>query len=99
MQKQMYAERAKKYNEDKERIEADRLAMLPKHKKAKGSASAFILFSKDQRKITMDENPGVRFGEISRTISEKWKQLSDLEKKIYADRAKKYNADKDKVEV
>ena len=44
--------------------------------------TAYILFSMDQRRITMDENPGVRFGEISRTIAEKWKQLSDLEKQV-----------------
>jgi hypothetical protein len=36
----------------------------------------------DQRRITMDENPGVKFGEISRTIAEKWKQLTEPEKKV-----------------
>jgi protein polybromo-1 len=46
----------------------------------------------------MEENPGVRFGEISRTIAEKWKQLNDQEKKTYQERSKKYNEDKEAEE-
>ena len=53
-----------------------------KDEKRKKLVTAYILFSMDQRRITMEENPGVRFGEISRTIAEKWKQLSDQEKKV-----------------
>ncbi len=53
-----------------------------KEEKRKKLVTAYILFSMDQRRITMEENPGVRFGEISRTIAEKWKQLNDQEKKV-----------------
>ena len=28
-------------------------------------------------KITMDENPGVKFGEISRIVAERWRQMTD----------------------
>ena len=54
----------------------------PKRKERKKTVTAYILFSMDQRRITMDENPGVKFGEISRTIAEKWKQLTEPEKKV-----------------
>lgn len=54
----------------------------PKRKERKKTVTAYILFSMDQRRITMDENPGVKFGEISRTIAEKWKQLTEPEKRV-----------------
>ena len=51
--------------------------------------TAYILFSADVRKITMDENPGVKFGEISRIVAERWRGMTDADKQQYAERAKK----------
>jgi len=61
--------------------------------------TAYILFSADVRKITMDENPGVKFGEISRIVAERWRGMSDADKQAYAERAKKVNEDKEKEEA
>jgi len=61
--------------------------------------TAYILFSADVRKITMDENPGVKFGEISRIVAERWRQMTDADKQVYAERAKKVNEDKEKEEI
>jgi len=60
--------------------------------------TAYILFSADVRKITVDENPGVRFGEISRIVAERWRAMTDADKQQYAERAKKVNEDKEKEE-
>jgi len=61
--------------------------------------TAYILFSADVRKITMDENPGVKFGEISRIVAERWRGMTDADKQQYAERAKKVNEDKEKEEA
>jgi len=113
--KQQYAERAKKVNEDKEEkrlplvggamkkyelrsgllkeevVESvDSGTHTPVRKKM---ITAYILFSTDMRKITVDENPGVRFGEISRIVAERWRAMTDADKQQYAERAKKVNED------
>ena len=51
----------------------------PKRKKL---VTAYILFSADVRKITMEENPGVKFGEISRIVAERWRAMSDSDKQV-----------------
>ena len=30
----------------------------------------------------MDENPGVKFGEISRIVAERWRGMSDADKQV-----------------
>ena len=42
--------------------------------------TAYILFSADVRRITMEENPGVKFGEISRIVAERWRAMSEGDK-------------------
>lgn len=44
--------------------------------------TAYILFSADVRRITMEENPGVKFGEISRIVAERWRQMSEADKLV-----------------
>jgi len=61
--------------------------------------SAYILFSADIRRKTMEENPGVKFGEITRIVAERWRHVSDADKVMYAERAKKYNEEKEKEEI
>ena len=33
----------------------------------------------------MDENPGVKFGEISRIVAERWRGMSDADKQVSHD--------------
>ena len=33
----------------------------------------------------MDENPGVKFGEISRIVAERWRGMSDADKQVSDD--------------
>jgi len=47
----------------------------------------------------MDENPGVKFGEISRIVAERWRQMTDADKQQYAERAKRVNEEKEKEEM
>merc|ERR1712126_381637 len=61
----------------------------------KKMVTAYILFSTDMRKITVDENPGVRFGEISRIVAERRRAMTDADKQQYAERAQKVNEDKE----
>ena len=30
----------------------------------------------------MEENPGVKFGEISRIVAERWRQMTDADKQV-----------------
>merc|ERR1712115_98449 len=46
-----------------------------------------------------EENPGVQFGEISRIVAERWRQMTDADKQVYAERAKKVNEEKEKEEA
>ena len=43
---------------------------------------SFFSMTMQVRKITMDENPGVKFGEISRIVAERWRGMSDADKQV-----------------
>jgi len=60
--------------------------------------TAYILFSADVRRIAMEENPGVKFGEISRIVAERWRAMAESDKVMYGERAKKYNEEKEQEE-
>merc|ERR1719471_451324 len=72
--------------------------LIKRDPKRKKLVTAYILFSADVRKITMDENPGQKFGEISRIVAERWRAMSDSDKQVYAERAKKLNEEKEREE-
>merc|ERR1719471_2699748 len=72
--------------------------LIKRDPKRKKLVTAYILFSADVRKITMDENPGQKFGEISRIVADRWRQMSDADKQTYAERAKKLNEEKEERE-
>ncbi|GAB4821853.1 hypothetical protein N2152v2_008899 [Parachlorella kessleri] len=55
----------------------------------KRALSAFMFFSNAVRDDVKKENPGVTFGEVGKLIGERWKSLSDEEKKPYQDQAEK----------
>lgn len=51
--------------------------------------SGYILFSKDFRRQTQQKNQYISFGDMSRMVGEKWRNLSQDEKQMYESRAKK----------
>ena len=59
---------------------------------------AYNLFSADVRPIIKEENPGANFNDILRIIGQRWRQLSDEDKAVYIERAKKYNAEKEELQ-
>ncbi|CEP12374.1 hypothetical protein [Parasitella parasitica] len=55
--------------------------LLPE--KVKRPPNAYLLFNRDMRRQLHDVNQGLSSGEISKSISQRWKQLSQIEKDIY----------------
>ncbi|KAL4882101.1 hypothetical protein BJY04DRAFT_188029, partial [Aspergillus karnatakaensis] len=51
------------------------------------SLSAYMVFASANRQTILDENPGIVFGQLGKTLQEKWKALSDEERKPYEDEA------------
>ena len=51
----------------------------------------YIAFATECRKSIIDNNPGKGFGEISRLVGEKWRQLPESLKQIYSEKAKRLN--------
>ena len=74
---------------------------IPTRKKQdrKKLITAYILFSADVRKLIMEENPGTNFREISRKVAERWRQMAEADKQMYAERAKKLNEEKEREEL
>jgi len=65
----------------------------PTKKKMPGkkTVTPYILFSADVRRLIMDENPGVSFGQVSKIVGERWKKMTDQEKMIYEEKSKLAN--------
>ncbi|KAI7885605.1 hypothetical protein K492DRAFT_141417 [Lichtheimia hyalospora FSU 10163] len=55
----------------------------------KRSLSAYMFFSQDKRASVKEENPDASFGQIGKILGQKWKEMSDEEKKPYNDQAAK----------
>ncbi|KAI8637317.1 hypothetical protein BD408DRAFT_395944 [Parasitella parasitica] len=51
--------------------------------KVKRPPNAYLLFNRDMRRQLHDVNQGLSSGEISKSISQRWKQLSSIEKDVY----------------
>jgi len=62
-------------------------------KKAK---SAYMFFGDDERKKIKEENKDMAFGEVNKLIGERWKELTDDEKKPYTE---KYNEAKKQADA
>jgi len=62
----------------------------------KRGLSAYMFFANDSRDKVREENPGIKFGEVGKMLGERWKELTDKEKKPYEDKAK---ADKERYET
>ncbi|KAL3851885.1 hypothetical protein ACJMK2_015582 [Sinanodonta woodiana] len=77
----------KKVSSDDSRQQTD-----SKKTKAKGrkvQISGYILYSGEIRKTIQQENPDCSFGEISRIVGLKWRNLTKEEKEKYEEKAKK----------
>merc|ERR1719445_1399208 len=55
------------------------------------NVTPYIIFASEIRKIVTDENKGASFGEISKIVGEKWKQLTSKQKIEFEEKAKKMN--------
>ena len=73
----------------------DSASPAPSKKKMPGkkTVTPYILFSADVRRMIMDENPGVSFGQVSKIVGERWKKMTDQEKEIYEEKSKRVNAE------
>uniref|UniRef100_A0A1D1ZTD4 FACT complex subunit SSRP1 n=1 Tax=Auxenochlorella protothecoides TaxID=3075 RepID=A0A1D1ZTD4_AUXPR len=61
----------------------------------KRGMSAFMFFSQDQRESVKADNPGIAFGEVGKVLGQRWKELSEADKKPYEEKAAK---DKERYE-
>ncbi|CAO3644306.1 unnamed protein product [Mucor hiemalis] len=61
----------------------------------KRGLSAYMFFSQDQRSTVKTENPDATFGQIGKILGEKWKAMTDDQKKPYNQKAE---ADKKRYE-
>ena len=60
--------------------------------KSKKGPTAYILYSTEIRPKIMEENPEMKFGEISKKIGQLWKELSAEEKAPYVEKSKSSKA-------
>ncbi len=62
-------------------------------KTGKKTVTGYILYSSERRKSKVQENPGEKFGEISRMIGNEWRAMPQSERQMYEERASKLNED------
>ncbi|OGM42139.1 non-histone chromosomal protein 6 [Aspergillus bombycis] len=53
----------------------------------KRGLSAYMFFANDNREKVREENPGISFGQVGKMLGEKWKALSDTERRPYEEKA------------
>jgi hypothetical protein len=95
-------------DDDKDRYEEEMKLYVPseeekenkKSKKSSGknvpskrSPSAYTLFCKDARIQIKEENPDMKFGEITKKLGELWRNLSEKKKKKYIENASELKED------
>ena len=77
---------SKKYN-----IPQKELVKCIPFKNKKFKKNAYTIFSSSHRKKIKQLHPEKNFGEISKMVGSKWKQLSDEEKQVYKIQAEQEN--------
>ncbi|KAJ5239515.1 Non-histone chromosomal protein 6 [Penicillium chermesinum] len=69
----------------------------------KRGLSAYMFFANDNRDKVREENPGISFGQVGKMLGDKWKALSDSERKPYDEKAaadkKRYEEEKAKYQA
>ncbi|KAL0076442.1 non-histone chromosomal protein 6 [Phycomyces blakesleeanus] len=53
----------------------------------KRGLSAYMFFSQDQRHVVKENNPDASFGQIGKILGERWKKMTDADKKPYNQKA------------
>ncbi|KAI8095259.1 high mobility group box domain-containing protein [Thamnidium elegans] len=84
---------APKADEDKKKRRSKKDPSTPKR-----GLSAYMFFSQDQRSTVKEESPDATFGQIGKLLGEKWKSMTDEQKKPYVAKAeidkKRYESEK-----
>ncbi|KAJ5924737.1 nonhistone chromosomal protein 6A [Penicillium verhagenii] len=69
----------------------------------KRGLSAYMFFANDNRDAVREENPGITFGQVGKTLGDKWKALTESERKPYDEKAatdkKRYEDEKAKYQA
>ncbi|PLN78934.1 non-histone chromosomal protein 6 [Aspergillus taichungensis] len=64
----------------------------------KRGLSAYMFFANDNREKVREENPGITFGQVGKMLGDKWKNLSETQRKPYDEKAaadkKRYEEEK-----
>ncbi|KAL4785689.1 high mobility group box domain-containing protein [Aspergillus varians] len=64
----------------------------------KRGLSAYMFFANDNREKVREDNPGITFGQVGKMLGEKWKALSEKDRKPYEEKAatdkKRYEEEK-----
>ncbi|KAJ5332083.1 High mobility group superfamily [Penicillium brevicompactum] len=55
----------------------------------KRGLSAYMFFANDNRDKVREENPGISFGQVGKQLGDKWKALSETDRKPYDEKAAK----------
>jgi len=69
----------------------------------KRGLSAYMFFANDNRDKVREENPGITFGQVGKSLGDKWKALTESERKPYDAKAaadkKRYEEEKAKYQA
>ncbi|KAJ5132799.1 non-histone chromosomal protein 6 [Penicillium atrosanguineum] len=69
----------------------------------KRGLSAYMFFANDNRDKVREENPGITFGQVGKSLGDKWKALTESERKPYDEKAaidkKRYEEEKAKYQA
>ncbi|KAI9473682.1 MAG: high mobility group box domain-containing protein [Benjaminiella poitrasii] len=68
---------AAKVDDDKKKRRGKKDPSAPKR-----GLSAYMFFSQENRSKVKEENPEATFGQLGKLLGEKWKSMSDDEKKV-----------------
>ncbi|KAJ5601585.1 Non-histone chromosomal protein 6 [Penicillium lagena] len=64
----------------------------------KRALSAYMFFANDNRDKVREENPGISFGQVGKSLGDRWKALTESERKPYDAKAatdrKRYEEEK-----
>ncbi|CAL5872502.1 uncharacterized protein PFLUO_LOCUS6766 [Penicillium psychrofluorescens] len=64
----------------------------------KRALSAYMFFANDNRDKVREENPGITFGQVGKSLGDRWKALTETERKPYDAKAatdrKRYEEEK-----
>ncbi|CAO3592934.1 unnamed protein product [Absidia cylindrospora] len=65
----------------------------------KRGLSAYMFFSQANRNKVKEENPDATFGQLGKILGQKWKEMSDEEKKVREKKAEKHSNHKKKGQI